>query len=189
MNLMPMAGTRAANHLTLLGQGGSNETFWSTPNKGHILGRCDNRHRSIRSTILERPVLDIQNPSASEILRRRGGSISNRDDTPSSSKLFEVFGFFESDADIATRSRPLKYDNGVEIIVGSIAAIDLELVRLNGDLILPRRSHLIGFDKLDIRIWVIDPDRGRGSMFTCLSNTQGRLVVFRVCGSHLQNGG
>src|SRR5262245_3282818 len=68
--------------------------------EGHILGRCDNRHRSPRSTILERPVLDIPNPSASEILRRRGGSLSNRDDTPSTSNLFEVFGFFESDADI-----------------------------------------------------------------------------------------
>src|SRR6476620_4173961 len=80
---------------------------------GHILGGRDHCHRAVRASILERPVLDIQNPSASEILRRGGGSISNRDYTLSSSKLFKVFGFLESDTDIATRSRPLKYDDGV----------------------------------------------------------------------------
>ena len=62
----------------------------------------------------------------------------------------------------------MKYDDGVEIIVGSVAAIDLELVRLNGDLIFPRWSHLIGFDKLDVGIRVIDPDRGRPSVLTSL---------------------
>src|SRR5262244_3299094 len=190
MNLVLMAGTiQSCKSPSLAWARRLERDFLVRSNEGHILGRCDNRHRSIRSTILERPVLDKQNPSASEILRRRGGSISNRDDTPSSSKLFKVFGFFESDADIATRSRPLKYDNGVEIIVGSIAAIDLELVRLNGDLIFPRWSHLIGFDKLDVGIRVIDPDRGRPSVFTCLFDPQRGLVIFPVCGTHLQNRG
>src|SRR5262249_11603497 len=178
MNLMPMTGTRAAKSPSLAWAKRLKRDFLVHSNEGHILGRCDNRHRSIRSTILERPVLDIQNPSASEILRRGGGSVSDRDYTLSSSKRFKVFGFLESDTDIATRSRPLKSDDGVEIIVGSVAAIDLELVGLNGNLILARRSHLISLDKLDVGIRVIDPDRGRATVFTCLFDPQRGLVIF-----------
>src|SRR5262249_17142635 len=190
MNLVLMAGTiQSCKSPSLAWARRLERDFLVRSNEDHILGRCDNRHRSIRSTILERPVLDIQNPSASEILRRRGGRISNRDYTLSSSKLFKVFGFLESGTDIATRSRPLKYYNGVEIIVGSVAAIDLELVRLNGDLIFPRWSHLIGFDKLDVGIRVIDPDRGRPSVFACLFNMQRRLVVFRICGLYHEDSG
>src|SRR5262249_16837861 len=115
MNLVLMAGTiQSCKSPSLAWARRLERDFLVRSNEGHILGRCDNRHRSIRSTILERPVLDIQNPSASEILRRGGRSISDRDYTLSSSKLFKVFGFLESDTDIATRSRPLKYDDGVK---------------------------------------------------------------------------
>jgi hypothetical protein len=69
-----------------------------------------------------------------------------------------------------------------------VAAIDLELVRLHGNLILPRWSYLIGLDKLDVGIGVIDPDRGCAPVSACLFDPQRRLVVFRVGGSHLQNG-
>jgi hypothetical protein len=93
------------------------------------------------------------------------------------------------DSDVAARCSSLKHDKSLKGSIIGVAAIDLELVRLNGNLILPRWSHLIGFDKLDVGIWVIDPDRGCASAFTCLFDTQGRLVVFRVCGSYLQNSG
>ena len=89
-----------------------------------MLGWRDNCHRAIRSPILERPVLDIQNPSASEIRRRGDGSISNRDDTLSFSKLSKLAGFLESETDIATRCRPLKHDNGIEAyLIGLTAAL------------------------------------------------------------------
>jgi len=54
-----------------------------------------------------------------------------------SSKLFKLLGFPESDTDIATRCRPLKHDDGLEACIISFAAIDLEPVRLNGNLELP----------------------------------------------------
>src|SRR4029450_3794044 len=106
-----------------------------------MLSWRDHCPRAIRTPILERPVLDIQNPGTSEIRRRGNGSISNRDDTLSFSKLLKLAGFFEPDTDIATRCRPLKYDNGIEAFLirahHSPAAIDLEPVRLNGNLELP----------------------------------------------------
>jgi hypothetical protein len=106
---------------------------------GYRLGGRDHCHCAVRASILERPVLDIHNPSAVDIHRRSDGGIRDHDDTLSSSKLF-VVGFRESDTDIATRCRPRKYDNGFEAFVGAnigFAAIDLELVCLNGNLELP----------------------------------------------------
>src|SRR5262245_3813565 len=161
---------------------------------GHILGGRDHCHRAVRASILERPVLDIHNPSAGDIHRRSDGGIRDHDDTLSSSKLF-VVGFRESDTDIATRCRPRKYDNGFEAFVGaniSCAAIDLELVCLNGNLELPGvgiSTRQTSLDKLDIGIRVIDPDRGRPSAFTCLFDPQRGLVVFRICGLYHEDSG
>lgn len=109
--------------------------------EGNCLGRRDNGHRSIRSSILERSVLDIQNPAASGIHRRSDSSVRNRHDTLSSSKLALC-----PDSDVAARCFPLKHDQSLEGSIIGVAAIDLELVRLDGDLILPRWSHLIGLD-------------------------------------------
>ena len=78
-------------------------------------------------------------PAPARFSDRGDRSISDRDDTLSSSKLF-IVGFRESDTDIAARCQPRKYDNGFEAFVGAnigVAAIDLELVRLNGNLELP----------------------------------------------------
>jgi hypothetical protein len=89
----------------------------------NVLGRRDNCHRAIRTPILERPVLDIQNPSAREIHRGRDGGISNGDDTLSSSEFFKLASFLESDTDIATRCRPLKHDNSIEaFLIGAKGA-------------------------------------------------------------------
>jgi hypothetical protein len=140
------------------------------------LGRRDYCYRSIRTSIRQRSSLDIQNPSASDIPRRGDGGIRDHNDTLSSSKRF-IVGFRESETDIATRCRPRKYDNGFEAFLGAnigFAAIDLELVCLNGNLELPgvgicaRQTSL---DKFDIGIRVIDPDRGRPSAFTSLFNS------------------
>jgi hypothetical protein len=100
------------------------------------LGRRDNCDRSIRTPILERPILDKQNPGASDIPRRGDGGIRNHDDTLSSSKLF-IVGFRESETNIAARCGPREYDDGFKAFVGTyigFATIDLELVRLNGNL-------------------------------------------------------
>src|SRR5262245_1625915 len=65
--------------------------------------------------------------------------------------------FRESETDIAACCRPRKYDNGFKTFVGAnlgLPAIDLELVRLNGNLELPGvgiSPWQTGFDKLDIR--------------------------------------
>ena len=67
--------------------------------QGYILGRRDNRHRSIRTSILERAILDIQDPSASGIHRWRDSSIGDRDDTLAFSKLAGC-----PETDIATRA-------------------------------------------------------------------------------------
>ena len=123
--------------------------------EGHALSWRDNCHCSIRAPILERPVLDIQNPSASRIHRRGDRSISNRDDTLSCSKLAPC-----PEADIAARCFPLKHDKSLEGSVSGVAAIDLELVRLNGSLIFPPRRYLIGLDKFDVGIRVIIGNAG-----------------------------
>jgi hypothetical protein len=78
-------------------------------------------------------------------------------------------GFRESETDIAARCRPRKCDNRFKAFVGAnigFAAIDLELVRLNGNLELSGvgiSTRQTSFDKLDIRIRIIYPDRGRAS--------------------------
>jgi len=72
----------------------------------------------------------------------------------------------ESKTYIATRRRPLKDDDSIEAFLvganGSSAAIDLEPIRLNGNLELPgagiRGIYQASLDKLDVRIRVIDPD-------------------------------
>jgi len=55
--------------------------------EGYNLGWRDNCHRSIRTPILECPILDIQNPTTSGIHRWGDSSISNPNDALSSSKL------------------------------------------------------------------------------------------------------
>jgi len=152
--------------------------------EGDILSWRDNCHCSIRTPILERSVLDIQNPAASGIARWGDRSVSNRNYTLPSSKLAGC-----PESDVAARCEPLKNDNRFEFAIFGVAAIDLEYVRLNGDLILTRWSYLTGLDKLDVGIRVIDPDRSRASDRTFLYDTQGWLVIFRVCGSHLQHSG
>src|SRR5262249_2473972 len=51
------------------------------------LGWCNSCYRSIRSSILERTILDIQYPTASGIYRRNNRSITNRDYALSCSEL------------------------------------------------------------------------------------------------------
>jgi hypothetical protein len=143
---------------------------------------CDSCYRSIRSSILERTALDIQYPTARGIYRRNDRSISNRDYALSCSKLAG-----DPETDVATGCPPLKHDDGLEASIMRVAAIDLELVRLNCNFVFPRGSHLISLDKFDVGIRVVDPDRGRATMFTYLSDTQCGLVVCRVCSSYLQN--
>ena len=84
--------------------------------------------------------------------------------TPFPPPNFSTSGPLESESDIAPRCRPLKCDNGFEAFIGAdfgFTAIDLEPVRLNSNLefsgagISTRQA---SFDKLDIRIWVIDSD-------------------------------
>jgi hypothetical protein len=111
-------------------------------------------------------------------------SISNRHYTLSSPKLAGC-----PEADIATRCFPLKHDDGFEASITSVAAIDLELLRLNGNLIFPGWGDLIGLDKLDVGIRVIDPDRGRAPAFTCLFDTERGLVILRVCGTYPRTAG
>ena len=142
---------------------------------------------------LSAPSSTYKIPAPGEIHRRGDGSISDHDDTLSLLQTFHSPWLPESDADIAARCRPLKHDDGLEALYRAncgFAAIDLELVRLNGNLELPGagiRTREASLDKLDVGIRVIDPDRGRASAFTCLFDTQRGLVIFRVCGRHLQN--
>jgi hypothetical protein len=70
------------------------------PHEGRSLGRRDNCDRSVRTPILERPVLDIQNPGASDLPLRGDGGIRDHNDTLSSSKLM-ILGIRESETDIA----------------------------------------------------------------------------------------
>jgi hypothetical protein len=110
--------------------------FVSLPHEGRTLGRRDNCARSIRTPIRERPVLDIQNSGARDFPLRGDGGICDHDDTLSSSELF-IVRFRKSETDIAAGCRPREYDNGFKAFVGSnigFAAIDLESVRLNGNL-------------------------------------------------------
>src|SRR5262249_39183454 len=88
-----------------------------------ILSRRDNCHCPIRAPILERPVLDIQNPTTSGIDRWSDRSIGNRDDTLSSSKLAGC-----PESDVPARCSPLKNDDSLEARITRVAAIDLELV-------------------------------------------------------------
>src|SRR4030095_9731345 len=154
-----------------------------TFDNGYILCGRDYCHRTLRPPILERSILHIQNPTARGIDRWDDRSISDRNYTLSRS---ELAGCPESD--VAASRYPLKHDNSFKCTIIRIAAVYLELVRLYGDLIFPRRSYLFDLDKLYVWIRVIDPDRGRATAFTCLFDTQRRLVVFRVCGAYLQNG-
>lgn len=97
---------------------------------------------------------------------RSDGGICDHDDALSSSKLF-VVGFRKSKADIAACCRPGEYEYGLKaFILANIgfAAIDLELIRLDSDFELPGSeigTCEAGLDKLDVRLRVIDPDRGR----------------------------
>jgi hypothetical protein len=90
-------------------------------------------------------------------------------------------GFREAETDIAASCRPREYDDGFKAFVGTyigFAAIDLELVCLNGNLELAGvgiSTRQTSFDKLDIRIRVIDPDRGRASSPACLIRKAGWL--------------
>src|SRR5262245_43874767 len=143
---------------------------------------CNSCYRSIRSSILERTILDIQYPTASGIYRRNNRSITNRDYALSCSELAG-----EPETDVATGCPPLKNDYGFEASIIRVATIDLELVRLNRNFVLPCGSHLTSLDKFDVGIGVVNPDRSCTSMFTCLFDTQSGLVVCRVCGRHLQN--
>src|SRR5262245_52862113 len=133
--------------------------FVSPPYEGRSLGRRDNCDRSARTSIFQRPSLDIQNPSASDFMHRADGGICDHDDTLSSAKLF-IVGIRESETNIAAGCWPREYDDGFKAFVGTyigFAAIDLELVCLNGNLelagvgIITRQA---SFDKLDIRIRV-----------------------------------
>src|SRR5215472_18827342 len=72
------------------------------------LGWCNSCYRSIRSSILERTILDIQYPTASGIYRRNNRSITNRDYALSCSELAG-----EPETDVATGA-PLKNDYGFE---------------------------------------------------------------------------
>jgi hypothetical protein len=81
-----------------------------------------------------------------------------------------------------SRCRALKYDDGVEAFIrgahGSPAAVDLEPVRLNGNLELPGTGAGVreaGFDELDVGIRVIDPDRGRPPVPSCFTRSAGWL--------------
>jgi len=96
---------------------------------------CDSCYRSIRSSILERTALDIQYPTARGIYRRNDRSISNRDYALSCSKLAG-----DPETDVATGCPPLKHDDGLEASIMRVAAIDLELVRLNCNFVFPRGS-------------------------------------------------
>src|SRR5688572_13474221 len=126
-----------------------------------VLGRGDNGHRAARPAILEGSILDVQNPGASNIRRRGDRCIRNHDCTLSCTKLTELAGFLESETNIPTGRRPLENHDGVESSLRRAAAIDLEPVRLNGNLELPGAGvsvRRVSLDELDVRIWVIDPD-------------------------------
>jgi hypothetical protein len=108
-------------------------------------------------------------------------SICNRDDTLPSAKAL-IFSC--SDANIASCTQPLKHDDSLEGSVARVAAIDLEPVCLNGNLELTGArisAREVRLDKLDVRIRVIDPDRGRAAVLTGLFDPQHGLVIFRVC--------
>jgi hypothetical protein len=62
------------------------------------LSECNSSYRSIRASILEHPVVDIQKSAASGVHRWGDRSVSNRDYTPPSSELASC-----PDADITTR--------------------------------------------------------------------------------------
>jgi hypothetical protein len=91
------------------------------------------------------------------------------------------------ETDVATGCPPLKNNYRFEASIIRVAAIYLELVRLNRNFVFPCGSHLTSLDKFDVGIGVVNPYRSCTSMFTCLFDTQSGLVVCRVCGSHLQN--
>ena len=93
--------------------------------KEHFLGLRDHRHRPTRAQIFELPVLDIQNPGAGDRLGRGDRRIRDHDDALSFSKLSKLSCLRESDADVATRSRPLEHGNDFEAAIIGFAAIDL----------------------------------------------------------------
>jgi hypothetical protein len=125
---------------------------------------------------LSAPSSTYRIPRPSQILRRGDGGIGNGDDPLASTKAGGLAGLPESDAHIATHRRPLKHDNRIEPRLRGAhrgpAAIDLELVRLHGNLKLPGAGIRTGeprLDELDVGIRVVDPDRGCASALTCLS--------------------
>jgi len=111
------------------------------------------------------------------IAKRGFLSIPYADDTLPTAKL--VAG---AQPDIATGSQTLKHRDRLECLVIGITAIDLQLVRLHGDLVFPGRSRLVSLDKLDIRVRIIDPDGGCTSCTAGLFDAQYWLVVFTIRG-------
>ena len=112
---------------------------------------CNSCYRSIRSSILERTILDIQYPTAGGIYRRNNRSITNHDYALSCSELAG-----KPETDVATGCPPLKNDYRFEASIIRVAAIYLELVRLNRNFVFPCGSHLTSLDKFDVGIGVAE---------------------------------
>src|SRR5262249_9313096 len=150
----------------------------------YFLCRRDHRYSPVRTAIFGRSIFHIQNPTTGRINRWSDRCVGDRDYTLAISELAGC-----PDSEVAARRQSLKHDNCFEGVVTCVATIDLQLVRLDGDLIFPLGRGLMCLNQLDIRIRVIDPDRRRASALTGLFNSQRGLVVLRVCGAYFQNRG
>ena len=117
------------------------------------LSRSEDSDRSTRTPIFESAVLYEQYSPMGRVYRRGFFRVAYPDDTLAAAELVAC-----SQSDIATGSYASKYSNRLKPRIASIATIDLQRIRLDGDLIFSCRSHLITLDELDVGIWVIDSD-------------------------------
>jgi hypothetical protein len=81
-----------------------------------------------------------------------------------------------SQRDVPTHTDPLKHCNRLESIIICITDIDLEFLRLNGDLILSRRSCLISLDEFDVGTRTIDPNPDFSPVVWKTAVPRGRIV-------------
>src|SRR5580765_4933526 len=117
------------------------------------------RDGSARSTVFESAVLDEQDSAIGRVFRRGLLGITYPDDTPATAELVAC-----TQSDIAAGSYSPKHRNRLEPGIPGIATIDLQDVRLNGDLIFSRRSHLLALNEFDVGIRVVDSDRRSTAM-------------------------
>src|SRR5215217_3993959 len=98
-------------------------------------GWRDCRHRSIGAAILECPIVDIQDAAATRIDRWGDGGVSDGNDTLTRAELAA-----RPEAKVPPSPPPLEHHDGFEAGIVFLAAVDLELVRLHRDLVLPPRG-------------------------------------------------